>query len=261
MPYPVNCDNCKKIFNVTPFRYKRNKRFFCCMNCRVEHEKRTGFFIGAKNPAWKGEYETKICKVCSKSFKIQKYWSNMYSTCSKECRTILWRNAMIKEKNPRWKGGKRKLICKNCGGPFYRDICQSDRKFCSQDCYWEYQQGKNHHRWLGGKSFEPYGLEFNRILRQKIRERDNYTCQLCKNPGKQVHHVDYNKKNNESENLITLCRPCHGKTMTNRSYWKKHLSSILLEKQNFSNSGNSSQENIVVRRRSIQLQIPYQLSE
>jgi len=39
--------------------------------------------------------------------------------------------------------------------------------------------GANNPQWLGGVSFEPYGLEFNDKLRERIRERDNYQCQGC----------------------------------------------------------------------------------
>ncbi len=39
--------------------------------------------------------------------------------------------------------------------------------------------GKDSSQWLGGKSFEPYGVEFNRKLKEQIRERDNYRCQQC----------------------------------------------------------------------------------
>ena len=33
--------------------------------------------------------------------------------------------------------------------------------------------------WQGGKSFEPYGLEFDNNLRRKIRKRDNQVCMNC----------------------------------------------------------------------------------
>ena len=73
--------------------------------------------------------------------------------------------------------------------------------------------------WQGGKSFEIYPEKFWRI-RKAIRERDDYTCQLCgKYPVFEVHHIDYNKENNEPENLITLCKSCHMKTNFNREYW------------------------------------------
>lgn len=48
-------------------------------------------------------------------------------------------------------------------------------------------------------------------FRSAIRERDNYTCQLCGmiRKGLDVHHIDENKLNCDPDNLITLCRKCH----------------------------------------------------
>lgn len=50
--------------------------------------------------------------------------------------------------------------------------------------------------------------------RNKILKRDNYTCQICGNKEKLiVHHKDETinskVKNNDLNNLITLCRGCH----------------------------------------------------
>jgi len=42
-----------------------------------------------------------------------------------------------------------------------------------------------------------------------------------------VHHIDYNKKNCNLDNLITLCINCHAKTNYNREYWKEYLSILL----------------------------------
>jgi len=91
---------------------------------------------------------------------------------------------------------------------------------------------QNHPNWLGGKSFELYGLEFNNNLKKQVKERDDYTCQICKLNEKQLkflfkrnkqifhaHHIDYNKKNNNENNLLTLCYSCHPKTNSNREYW------------------------------------------
>jgi len=76
--------------------------------------------------------------------------------------------------------------------------------------------------WKGGLSFEPYGIEFNNQLKEQIRKRDKQ-CQLCnkkKNRRKFcVHHIDYNKKNNNPKNLITLCDKCHSITNSNREFW------------------------------------------
>ena len=89
--------------------------------------------------------------------------------------------------------------------------------------------GINNPNWKGGKSFEVYPSAFNRILKEKIRTRDNYICQEChKNQSKLkrklvVHHIDFNKKNNIPENLISLCNSCHSKTNFNREQWIKYF--------------------------------------
>ena len=84
-----------------------------------------------------------------------------------------------------------------------------------------------HPRWLGGTSREPYAWNFNAELKEEVRRRDGYKCQLCGVPQTEcekaldVHHNDYDKKNSDPVNLTTLCRACHSKTNTNREHWTK----------------------------------------
>lgn len=88
--------------------------------------------------------------------------------------------------------------------------------------------GENNGNWLGGKSFEPYSPGFNKVLKERIRKRDNYTCQECRMTEKGLgyhlicHHIDYNKQNNSSNNLISLCMGCHSQTNFNREDWTKY---------------------------------------
>ena len=69
--------------------------------------------------------------------------------------------------------------------------------------------------WQGGKSFEPYGIEFNNDLKEVIRNRDRRKCQICGKTELEnkeqltVHHIDCGKQNNDPKNLISLCRKCH----------------------------------------------------
>ena len=35
--------------------------------------------------------------------------------------------------------------------------------------------------------------------------------------------IDYNKKNLDPKNLISLCKNCHSKTNTDREYWSRYL--------------------------------------
>lgn len=96
-------------------------------------------------------------------------------------------------------------------------------------------RGENASGWLGGISFEPYGITFNKTLREQIRRRDNYTCQLCGAPmngnGLACHHIDYDKKCSHPNNLISLCpRSCHLKTNHNREYWTAYFNNLLKER-------------------------------
>ena len=77
--------------------------------------------------------------------------------------------------------------------------------------------------WQGGKSFEPYSTDWTETLKRAIRERDNYICQLCSQYGNAVHHIDYDKKNCNPENLITLCNNCNLKVNHNRNYWTNYF--------------------------------------
>lgn len=96
-------------------------------------------------------------------------------------------------------------------------------------------KGKKHWNWNNGSSFEPYGVEFNEKLKEQIRKRDNYRCQECfrhqdelyTKGGRKyklnIHHIDYDKKNNKPENLISLCGNCHLQTNFGREDWIKYF--------------------------------------
>lgn len=73
--------------------------------------------------------------------------------------------------------------------------------------------------------YKEYGGKFDDRLKEQIRFRDKYICQVCGcsqlENGKQldVHHVDYTKQNCDVNNLVALCHSCHAKTKTNRNEW------------------------------------------
>jgi len=46
-------------------------------------------------------------------------------------------------------------------------------------------------------------------LRKIVLERNNYMCSGCGYGYLEVHHIDWNRTNNNLDNLITLCRKCH----------------------------------------------------
>jgi len=83
--------------------------------------------------------------------------------------------------------------------------------------------------WKGGKSFEPYCNMFNESFKEWIRNKFNRKCYICgrseniNNKKLCVHHIDYNKKNCNPDNLTTLCRSCHIKTNFNRENWIEYF--------------------------------------
>lgn len=75
-----------------------------------------------------------------------------------------------------------------------------------------------------GREYSPLWHEIRRL----VHKRDDYTCQecgvLCKNNILiNTHHIDYDIKNNELSNLITLCVGCHAKTNYKRVDWIIHF--------------------------------------
>lgn len=90
--------------------------------------------------------------------------------------------------------------------------------------------GVNAAHWIDGRSFLPYCHKFNEKTKEKIRIRDNRTCQLCgaKEGGKKlcIHHIHYDKQNCDPD-LISLCEVCHAKTLSNRDYYEKLFCGML----------------------------------
>ena len=70
-----------------------------------------------------------------------------------------------------------------------------------------------------------YSEDFKERLKELVRDRDGRQCQLCFVDEKEtkkkldVHHINYDRKNSELSNLISLCHPCHSKTNCNRDKW------------------------------------------
>lgn len=101
--------------------------------------------------------------------------------------------------------------------------------------WWTEKHKENHLNaiYINGNSFIPYDPNFNRKLHEAIRQRDNYTCQLCGIPQNgrvlDVHHINYDKSSNP-QGLVSLCFPCHIKTRTNRLYWQVYFTELLIQR-------------------------------
>lgn len=180
-------------------------------------------------------YKNNKCKYCKKN--ITNYANKCKKCHLKELN--LNRKQRTGEKAPAYKDGRslKKYYCKeNCG----REISYCNWKYGNKrckPCNTKYNhkmgvlniKGKNNGRYVDGRASIRYPQEYTYYLRQKIKKRDNYTCQLCKikekkfklthYKGLEIHHIDYNKKNCKENNLITLCGNCNKRVNFNRDWW------------------------------------------
>lgn len=146
---------------------------------------------------------------------------------------------------PVWNKGKKMINFPQCGfqngHPFYPGTPTLFKK--GEHSFTEYKKGhlvwnkgklypqisgEKHWNWQGGKSLQLYAINWTDDLRESIRKRDDYICQICgihqdelnsRFKKLDVHHIDYDKKNLNPNNLIILCKYCHSKTNYNRDYW------------------------------------------
>jgi hypothetical protein len=127
--------------------------------------------------------------------------------------------------------------CRKCHN--IHQIGQSRNKGKNNPMYNIHQLGKDAPNWQGGLNEIGYYL-FTPKLKEEIRDRDNYECQLCHKSQKEelkdfnrtlsVHHIDYNRQNCDKENLISLCHKCNMKVNFNRDYWFAYFTELILQK-------------------------------
>ncbi len=131
------------------------------------------------------------------------------------------------------------VCCDNCGAVIVRakwHIDQSEFNFCNSVCLGKWRtrmgavRGENNGMWAGGiGTFYP--PEFNEKLRETVRDRDDRQCKMCQIKEDSlcrkldVHHIDYNRDNNNPDNLIALCHSCHAKTSApiGRVEWSEYF--------------------------------------
>jgi len=123
--------------------------------------------------------------------------------------------------------GKR---CKSCNNSyqFWKNY-QKRKEICLRALKTIENCGEKNPSWIDGRSYLPYSPGFTKKLKKEIKKRDNYQCQNCNMTeeehliilgfGLSIHHIDYDKKNNDKTNLITTCTWCNLRANYNRDYW------------------------------------------
>jgi hypothetical protein len=175
--------------------------------------------------------DEKICPICKIRFcKPNKYsykqWNNRVycsSICNHNDKTYIekLRIASIKNGNipPNQTGKKRSIESRI---KMMKPKSMEHRMNMS---------GEKSHLWKGGISHNPYTIDWTKTLKRSIRERDKYICQICGIEQCEetfaIHHIDYDKKNCNPINLITLCKKCHTGTNHNREKWIKYFNNLI----------------------------------
>lgn len=205
------CEYCGRTFVCRPY----DVGCFCSQKCRAQYHAEDAHIV----------FECEFCgqrKTVRRSDRLKRF-------CSRDC----LHGAMSGSEHPNWKE-KILCICEWCGKRFEVEPSYPkfrNHLFCSLSCRYKWHSqhvsGENAPNWQGGKSFEPYPPRFNRAFKKQIRERDDYTCAVCRMPGNIVHHLNYIKGDLRPENFITLCRKCHSATNYNRPYWQQALTNLL----------------------------------
>lgn len=181
----------------------------------------------------------RYCKLCNKSFKVWSYTiRNGHGIfCGNKCHSKSMIGQKLNENQLRALaiGQQKGKVSKTKGTHIHSE--EQKKKWSDT------RKGKKHYNWRGGISKFPYLFNFNDELKNEIKERDNYICQNCKITEEEhitvfgrvlpIHHIDYDKKNNNKNNLITVCIACNVRANYNRNYWikffKKIINNILLK--------------------------------
>ena len=189
------------------------------------------------------EFDRPLCIVCG----INRPKQAGRKICSRECYFKLIKG----ENNNMWKGGKLNKVCIVCKKPFQCWPYQKDRKCCSLQCSKDYHQTEEYKLRFSNNKKESYLKEYGDIFkeyklikhlirrssyykewRMKVLQRDNWTCQICKQKVRTVEadHIKafiqiildneintYDKAAKceelwDLENGRTLCHNCHSKT-------------------------------------------------
>lgn len=206
-----NCLYCEKPL-------ENQQKFYCSRSCKMRHN----------NPNPKKQKIRKICPTCKKIFYVYPSLIRI-KFCSFKCRKhtketkekISIKKRSYYKNNPHPKG----MLGKTAWNKGVKGI-----HFSSQS---EFKPGEKHIFWKGGISKEPYPFEFTKELKSYIKHLYLCQCQICETPKNLlVHHIDYDKRSTNLNNLIPLCRNCHSKTNYNRKYWIKYLINKVIFNEN-----------------------------
>ena len=194
-----------------------------CKSCGCKTSELKSESIAGKNHPLYGKHHSEETRQKQSNTKKDNYSAGKKSP-------MFGKNHSEESKQKIREGRKDKYIGEN--SPMYGKRHSKESKQKMKEAHIGKHAGELNSQWQGGKSFEVYPIEFKQI-KKFILERDEYRCQF---PGctevhdrLHVHHIDFDKKNNTLENLITLGTSCHAKTngKKKRQYFTEFYQNIM----------------------------------
>lgn len=104
---------------------------------------------------------------------------------------------------------KRKCcICKKIFGTCISEIKRGGGKFCSRECWYKWNQGKNMHNWKGDSASY---IAIHKWISNKLGKPK--FCEMCKSTKEKMYHWSNisGKYNRKISDWQRLCVKCHSK--------------------------------------------------
>lgn len=203
--HTVACEQCGIKVARPPAHAARAKHTFCSHTC---HGK---WMLTHEHHARRPDNERE-CQHCGKRYRV---WGKRRRADSVACSTAC-RVKLIPKAKPR--PTRRCPVCKKrfrlrpMGKKKYVQCCS---RACANVRHGRRMTGKGNPRFVHGQTIEEYSSAFRRKIRLAVRTREGRKCFLCGTPeagkGLDIHHVDFDKRNDTLENLVGLCNRCHSR--------------------------------------------------
>jgi len=209
------CPECGKNFEVSPSSDKK----FCSRACANRYNAKRVEVRKKLSKAKKGKTWEEIMGE-EKAMKLKEKWRERMRGNKLAKGNIPWNKGFgdyIKgERNPMYGKPRPKEVREKIRETLLRKGFVPWNKG-----YGDYIKGPKNPNWRGGISEDPYPDEFNKELKEQVRRMYGYRCAICGMTEEEsireigmrlvVHHIDFNKYNNNLSNLIPLCQKCHGR--------------------------------------------------
>lgn len=202
-------------------------------------------------------YNSLRCRKCNDKYRTgnkSQNWKNGKPKCVNCGKQLLhygnlrcikcYRKHNSGKNRPNWKSKRPKCI--DCG----KELVNNNILRCNA-CYRKYSIGNKSPSWKGGISYETYCPTWtDKEFKQAIRNRDNNTTYDIGYWWKgelSIHHIDYNKKNCNPDNLITVSTGMNSSANFDREWHTEWFQTLMKHRNKIKNLQNKKARVIIHR--------------